>query len=192
MLACAAGDLHCAHSHRPRRRTASACLRSSNGIPAAGCCGRSAPTTGATGPSRRRPRSPRSPRPSRRASRSPSGVSAAQFQNARARLPRRRARGRDQQQRCLDARLRADLRHRCQGPAPRRRLDLQRLGRPRRRTVLPVGPRRRGGAKGAGDRRRRPLSDLVRARRRRHSRGRPGHLPDHRGMPAQSESQSGT
>ena len=45
------------------------------------------------------------------------------------------------------------------------------------------------GAKGTGDRRRRSLPHAVRARRRRHPRGRPGHLPDHRGVPAQPESQ---
>ena len=44
-----------------------------------------------------------------------------------------------------------------QGPAPRRRLDIQRLGRTVRRVVLSLGPGRRGRAKGARDRGRRSL-----------------------------------
>ena len=67
------------------------------------------------------------------------GVSAAQFQNARARLSSKVRLVEITQQRCVDPRLRADLRDRREGQAARRRLDLQRLGRPRRGAVFSLG-----------------------------------------------------
>ena len=75
--------------------------------------------------------------------------------------------------------------------AARRRLALQRLGRPRGRPLLPLGPRRPGRRQGAGDRRRRPLPGADGARGRLDPRRRRGHGADHRGVPAQPQPQPG-
>ena len=102
------------------------------------------------------------------------------------------ARGRSHQQRLMDARLRTDFRDRRPGQAARRRLDLQRLGRPRRRFVLSLGPRRRSRAESARDRRGRSIPHAVRPRRRRDPRRWAGYLSHDRGMSLESQSQSGS
>ena len=72
-----------------------------------------------------------------------------------------RPRRRDLQQRRLDARLRPHLRGRRQGRRAPRPLGLQRLGRPLRRPLLPLGQGPDGAAQGGRDRARRPLQGAA-------------------------------
>ncbi len=102
----------------------------------------------------------------------------------------RGARRRDDDRRRLDARRRADVRRRRARRAPRRRLGLQRVGRPRGRPVL-----RRGittissRARSLEIERRRSLPRAAGARGRLDPRRRRGHVPHHRGVPAQPQPQ---
>ncbi len=184
---------HCAHSNRPPRKTASACPRNSSGIQAAGCSGRSAPDnwrdgrqTGAGGIRGGRHRH-------RGGEPVTVGVSAAQFQNARARLPREvrvvEISSNDAWMRDCGPTFVIDAKGR------RRGVDwtFNAWGGLRRRTCTSPGiatmrSRRRCWRSKRADRYR----TLVRARGRRHPCGRAGHLPDHRRMPAQPEPQPGT
>ena len=119
------------------------------------------------------------------------GVSAGQYANARRLLP---AAVRVVEISSNDAWMRDVGTHvRRQRPrrAARHRLDVQRMGRTRRRALFPVGPGRRRGAEGARDRALRSLSGAVRARGRRDPRRRAGHVDHHRRVPAQPQSQPG-
>ena len=115
----------------------------------AGWSGPSAPTTGAWAASRRRRRSP-----GRRGHREHEPltmvVSAAQYVNARERLPCRRAGGRDDHRRLVDARHRPDVRGQ-RRTASCRGVDWQfnAWGGLGGRALLPVGRRRPGRPQGA-------------------------------------------
>ena len=140
-------------STRPPPPTASACRPSSSRTTAAGWSGPSGPTTGATAPAPAQEAFAAVASAIAASEPVTMAVSDGQFERARAALP--------DSVRVVELST-DDAWMRDTGPtfvvdgsgrAARRRLALQRLGRPRRRALLPLGPRRtrrRQGARGRG------------------------------------------